>query len=388
MHEFLQWIIGEAIRLLYIPLRLFPIKRNRVIINSYGGRQYSCNPKSISDYLIENEPGKYEIIWAFRNKRKYSFLEKAGIKIVPYASLQRIFYESTAKVSVVGTAFWAPLRKGQAHINTWHGGGAYKAVGLEEARKNWFAAANYKNSSQRTSLFLSSSRYFSKAELVKGFDYHGEILECGMPRNDLLVHCSQEVWRVNHEKICQKFRIAAEDDIILYAPTWRYDSDKKIQEFNISQLLNAYHKRFGRKAILMYRAHHMTTAPHMKDIIDVTSYPDMQELLLACDMLISDYSSCIWDFSFTYKPCILYTPDLQKYRRERGFIKDISEWHFPYYEDNESLIQGIENFDEEKFVAGMKQHHEELGSCETGEATKIVCERIHDICFGNGGTGG
>jgi len=310
-----------------------------------------------------------------------------AVRCIPYTSIRHIYYEMTSKVSVSNTTIWLPARKGQLRIDTWHGGGAYKSmndgteVKASESMLTRFASRNI-------TLFLSSNRYFSEHAVRGSLQYQGEIIECGMPRNDILIHCTPEKMAAIRQRVYDWFHLSEELNLILYAPTWRYATGEKIQEFDIGQVLKAYKARFCKKAILLYRAHLLTTTSPMDNVIDATAYPDMQELLLACDMLISDYSSCIWDFSFTYKPCVLYTPDLEKYRRERGFVKDISEWHFPYYEDNESLVRGIENFDEEEFASGMKQHHEDLGSCETGEATKIVCDRIHDFCFVNSNTGG
>ena len=112
------------------------------------------------------------------------------------------------------------------------------------------------------------------------------------------------------------------------------------------------------------------------EIVDVSEYPDMQELLCACDVLITDYSSSIWDYSFTYKPCFLYVTDLEKYTSERGFGKDIYSWGFPVCKTDEELYQAIINFDEDKFKKKMKKHHEDLGSFEDGYATKRVCEYL------------
>ena len=75
----------------------------------------------------------------------------------------------------------------------------------------------------------------------------------------------------------------------------------------------------------------------------------MQELLAAADMLITDYSSCIWDYSFLYRPCFLYTPDLREYLAKTGFYVDIHEWPFPICENMEDLEKQMkQEFDADK----------------------------------------
>lgn len=104
----------------------------------------------------------------------------------------------------------------------------------------------------------------------------------------------------------------------------------------------------------------------------------MQELLCAADILITDYSSSIWDFSFTYRPCFLYAPDLAKYEAESGFFVPIEDWPFPLAETNEELIENIKNFDSKKYIEDVKKHHRDLGSYETGHATERFCKLLFE----------
>jgi len=107
----------------------------------------------------------------------------------------------------------------------------------------------------------------------------------------------------------------------------------------------------------------------------------MQELLCAADVLITDYSSSIWDFSFTGKPCFLYAPDLAQYDKERGFYTSIETWPAILAEDNDTLIKNILDFNERDFTERVRKHHDDLGSYETGQATQIIGDKIYEICF-------
>ena len=95
----------------------------------------------------------------------------------------------------------------------------------------------------------------------------------------------------------------------------------------------------------------------------------------------------IWDFSFTYRPCFLYTPDLAQYERERGFDIDIHEWGFPVCESSDDLTNAICNFDADDFKKKMERHHEVLGSFENGHACEAVAQIIEEHCFGEKGRG-
>ena len=108
----------------------------------------------------------------------------------------------------------------------------------------------------------------------------------------------------------------------------------------------------------------------------------MQELLCAADILITDYSSCMWDFSLMYKPCFIYATDIDQYKQERDFYTPMSEWPFPIATNTDELINNILNFNQEEYVEKVKQHHKALGSFEDGHACERVCKLIEDIIDG------
>ena len=103
----------RILRVFMTVLHIFPIKQNRIILNSYTGTQYSCNPKYITEAILKRFPDKYEIIWTFKEPDKFQFLEEKGIKVVKYASIKRFYYEATAKVSInnIGSYSWQPIRR-------------------------------------------------------------------------------------------------------------------------------------------------------------------------------------------------------------------------------------------------------------------------------------
>lgn len=372
-----------ALRGLMRVLSVFPIKQNRIIINSYRGQQYSCSPKYISEWLVSHYKGQFEIIWAVNEPEKFRFLEKDGVQLVKFNSLKRFFYEATAKISInnIGSYSWIPTRHGQEHINTWHGAVDYKKVALLEINNDEVMKKTLLMTAKETTLYLSANKFFSEYCIPTEFGYYGKILEYGLPRNDELVLGENDDIR---GKICEQYAIPEENIILLYAPTWRYDVSNEIPPLDFQEVIDAVEKRFGKKCSLIYRAHHITGSKgtELPNVIDVTDYPDSQEIMAASDLMITDYSSMIWDFSLTGRPCFLFTPDLEDYISKRGFNIPIKEWGFPLCESNDELVNEILGFDEAKYKSIVEYHHNMVTSYETGHARDEVCKWIYERCFG------
>ena len=113
--------------------------------------------------------------------------------------------------------------------------------------------------------------------------------------------------------------------ILLYAPTWRNYETEKFEKIDVDGLLKACGERFGGKWVFVFRGHNLSKeSSHVAKescCIDATNYYDMQKLMIAAEVLVSDYSSCIWDFSLMFKPCFLYVPDLRSMIRLLHFTR-------------------------------------------------------------------
>lgn len=362
---------SKLLRLLLRPLCLMPVRRNRVLFLSFRGKQYSCNPRAISEAL-EQRPGKKpEIIWAFHAPEKFRFLKERGVRVLSDRGLKFLLTALTARVVVTNTYYkpYLPRRKGQFYLRTWHGGGAYKKVDYPKG----LMGAYIRMQQEGADLYLSSSRAFTEMTLRDSFGYRGEVLEKGMPRNDPLANGA---WRERAEAVRRELGLAGKK-LLLYAPTYR-EGDQHIPAPEAERLRRALQTRFGGKFVLLYRGHHVGGSTAFAWDKDVSDYGDMQPLLMAADVLITDYSSSIWDMSLTGKPAFLYCPDLEKY--ERGFYTDLRALPFPLAKDDEALEKNILSFDESAYAEAVKRHHEALGNCESGQAAKFAAERIIKEC--------
>lgn len=366
------------------PLGIGRLRRNRVVFYSYFGSQYSCNPKYLSEYLEQHHP-ECELMWAFNNPEDFAFLRERGVELVRMNTPEFVRACLTARYIVTNSELpaWLPVTKRQTIINTWHGGGAYKRVGADFRKANRWKDLRSAIGRSKPCVYLSSSKAFTQLTIRESFQHTGEVLESGMPRNDLLVRQGQarEGQRddsVLGDKIDAKVRealcIPSDAHILLYAPTYREDRTAATYLFDCARVQAALRKRFGGAWVILFRMHYLVMEQLPKDdtYVDASRYGDMQELLHAANMLVTDYSSSIWDFGLTGKPCVLYAPDLSTYEIERGFYSDIHTWPWPLTKNNEELAHAIEDFDDGSYQVRLAQHYADLGSAETGTACKTV----------------
>ena len=141
-------------------------------------------------------------------------------------------------------------------------------------------------------------------------------------------------------------------------------------------------KRFGNEWVVAIRLHPRAKScaeeiiPQANYIFDATNYPDIQELLSAADAVITDYSSCVFDFMLSQKPAFIYAPDMESYDTERGFYYPLAATPFPIAVNNTQLNENILNFDYDKYVQRVKDFTKEKGCIEDGKASQRVVELI------------
>jgi CDP-glycerol glycerophosphotransferase len=383
IHIVKNYIKIAAIHILWIILRLFwvfTIKKNRIMFIAYGGRQYGCNPKYIFEYLYDNYNDTFEYIWCLNDKTKLPKKYK-HIKTVKWNSFSFFYFYFTTKICISNMERYnLPLRRIQIFINTWHGGGVYKSNGIS----NMEIYANHFRNRKKTNntYIISSSEVFTNNMMPYFNEKKERFLPFGMPRNDMFFNHNESI--IN--KVKENLNIPLKSDIVLYAPTFRGAFNKatfKKIYIDISMLLNALSSIYKKEFFFLFRSHYAIEEKESleENILDVTSYPDVQELLYTADVLISDYSSVMWDFSLTYKPCFVFAPDLKDYKLERDFSSPPEEWPFPIAQTNEDLRNNILSFDNSKYIERVKLHHETLGSFEKGNATETISNFLYAYLY-------
>ncbi|MGE8204567.1 CDP-glycerol glycerophosphotransferase family protein [Heyndrickxia sp. NPDC080065] len=363
---------------------LLPVKKNKIIFFSYYGSQYGCNPKYITEYILKNYPGNtFDIVWAYTDPS--SKPDRKGIRKVRTMSIKYFYELCTSKVIITNfrTTELFVKRKNQYYIQTWHSSLRLKQIekDAEESLPLHYVQNAIKDSG-KCDLLLSGCDY-STQTFKRAFWYEGEIFECGTPRNDVLFHTDPEM----KTRIFQQLNIPKESRIILYAPTFRKNHNLDVYNLDFQSILEKLKNQIGGKWVILVKLH-----PHLilksnqlavgPNVMDVTSYDDTQELLSIADILISDYSSLMFDFSITLRPCFLFIPDLMDYmKNERDLYFDIKELPFISAFSNKDLIEKIENFDKEKYKKDLNEFLLTVGSYEDGKASEKLLHKIYEVAF-------
>jgi len=363
--------------LLVVIFGLFPIKKKKVFFLSYYGNQYGCNPKYLSDYWKKNFCD-WTIVWGFTQPEKYGI---EGIKKVRYLSW-RYFYElCTSRVLVTNYRMTKIFRKrkGQLYIQTWHSSLRLKMIegDTEQTLEPYYVEMAKKDSAQ-IDVLLSGCQYSTEI-FRRAFWYSGPIIPTGTPRVDLLY--SNDVDK--RQSILKRLGLTTDDRVVMYAPTFRKDNSLECYNIDYRRLVDSLSIRFGGKWQVLLRLH-----PHLqnyserlvkKEIIlnDVTNYDDIQELLYISDCVISDYSSLVFDYSLTERPCFLYASDLKEYSsKDRALYFNIHELPFQLSTNNDELNNQIIAYDENIYRRKLQSFHQIIGSYETGHACQNVLDYI------------
>jgi CDP-glycerol glycerophosphotransferase len=386
MTAYLKIIIIYILRIILRIAYIFPIKKNRVIFISYEGKQYACNPKYIFEYMYKNYGNIYQYIWCLNNKNLFN-QEYQIFDFVKFLSAKYFFYILTCKyiISNVSPEPFFPFRKQQIVVNTWHGGGAYKKISIyADVYRKQLVPMRIKRRlrSHATNYVISACEQFTY-HLSRDWNIPShKFLPIGMPRNDIFFTNTYNF----SKKLREYYNINETSRLALYAPTYRGNPRSPLLNSIFSQIdtvkvLSSLSKKFNNEFVLLYRCHHNynnIVDNTSNNIISASDYSDMQELLYVADILITDYSSCMWDFSFTFRPCFLYVPDMEKYNKEWGFYTPIEKWPFPIAKTNDELIKNIHDFDNQCYISKVKRHHIDLDSYEDGNAAKNFCNSIFE----------
>lgn len=348
---------------------IFPLRKNKILFISMSGNSYGGNPKALSDYIQENDRD-IVIVWAVS-----SLLGKSNKSQTCLYSWNYYLHLITSKVIVSDQRLFRTMipikRKGQIYVQTWHGTALKKIeADIPSLSKGYEKAA--RRDSKMIDLFVSGSAFMTKIYKT-AFWYNGLFLEVGTPRNDLFF--SENVEKIRH-RIKEKFN-AVGKKMLLYAPTFRVNDSLASYTIDIPKI----QKSLGEDGwIIVVRLHPNLMGKINKSIfqqkfpgaVDGSSYPDMQELLVASDLLITDYSSSMFDYIYTGKPCVIYATDINTY--DRGFYMPIKGMPFPVAENNEEL----EAILSKPIVNDYQSFLKEIGSFEIGKASQLIYKYLKE----------
>lgn len=354
------------------------IIENKIVIDNFLGKGYGDNPKCICEALLKKNT-YLDIVWVCKDLNS---VFPSGVRIVKYGSLKSLKEYYTAKVWIdnVRNSFKPSKRERQYYIQTWHGNLGNKLVegaAIETLPRKYVITA--KKDAAQTDLMISGSVFFTN--LIRDhFWYNGRIMEIGTPRLDVFFQNKSGII----ENVKKQYGIDTNTNVILYAPTFRNSYSIEDYDLDYQSAISAFERLYRCKCLMIIRFH-----PNLKvdtrclnlpsNVINVSDYPDVYELVISSNAIITDYSSISIESGVFYKPVFIYANDIDEYTKERGFISDINKQPFPISRTNGELVSIIENFNFDDYASKLKLFNNQLGIKEYGTASKALSEVILNV---------
>lgn len=382
MNKRIEWILNEIrIRAYYSITYLFPIKKNRIVLSSFYGKGYGDNPKYIAEQLYEMD-NSLDLIWVVESSEKIASLPNY-IKPCVRGSMQYYYYMNTAKVWVDNCrSHFLNKKRKQKYLQTWHGF-ALKRIekDVEDSLSQQYVRTAVHDSDMIDAI-VSDSRHMTNI-YKKSFWYNGRVYEWGAPRNDILITSHKN--GIIRKKVCEIYGLSNECKFVIYAPTFRSNRSLDYYKMDFSRVINACERKFGGEFVVLVRLH-----PNIADksyelglngstAIDASGYPDIQELLAVSDVAISDYSSIMFDFATTNKPCFQFSTDIEDYLKDRNFYFQLDKLPFPLAKSNDELEQIILNFNQYNYAEEISKFFSEVKMVRDGDASKKSAELILSV---------
>ncbi|MDP9394227.1 MAG: CDP-glycerol glycerophosphotransferase family protein [Actinomycetota bacterium] len=360
----------------------------RIVYNSYNGR-YSDSPRAVHRALLHRaDAAEYEHVWLCDPDHAATF---------PLGTLTKQIYtpEGVAALEsadlVVSNGHlemdWHK-RPGATYLQTWHG----TPLKRIHADVLWGPEGLLEQLSldvERWDLLLSPNTWSTEV-LRRAFRWPGEVLETGYPRNDVLGSADAPVVRREMRR-----RLGIDDGrtAVLYAPTWRddvfWEGGQRAAELALD--VERFAAELGEDHVLLLRLHYKLTgrlrAPRHPALLDVSAHPEVADLYLAADVMVTDYSSTMFDFAVTGKPLLFFTYDLERYRDElRGFYFDLTaDPPGPVVRTTEQLLFCLRELDclRSRYAEAYARFRRRFCPLDDGRATERVLDRV----LRYGGTG-
>jgi CDP-glycerol glycerophosphotransferase len=380
-------VIKRLYHVLFNFIGLFPVKKNLIIFESFLGKQYSCSPRAIYEYLKDNHP-EYTLLWSVdrRHQQRFQTLE---IPYINRLSIKWLFLMPRAEFWVINSRmpYWLRKPKHTTYLQTWHGTPLKKlATDIEKIHMPDTTTDAYKESFYREAQnwdYLLSPNSYSTAIFKRAFCYPNKILETGYPRNDFLFNSNDSE---HVSQIKKALGISNDKKVILYAPTWRDDEyfSKGNYKFSLNIDLEKLRSSFGKDSIILLRLHYLIAEKldvslYNGFVLDVTNHDDIRELYLISDLLITDYSSVFFDYLCLKRPIIFYVYDIDSYRDKlRGFYFNFEkDAPGPLVKTNEELIEAIKKVELGEWpLESIDRFHNKFCYLEKGLSTERVVKSV------------
>ncbi len=359
------------------------MNNRKIVFYSFG--TYSDHGKYITEALLKLR-GDLDIVWLLNDLRTEV---PKGVRKIQAGNWKRYIYEiETSKMWVYNMIVpdYVIKRPGQIYIQTKHWASiTLKKFYLDSATVQDVPEKvnNWKYNSKIIDYIITGSD-FDTESCRRGFDFHKDVWQIGSPRSDVLFREKE-----CKEKVCRLYKIKSDKHLLMYAPTYRFDKSKtgylhesRAIDLDFKLVKDVLERHFGGEWCILLRLHPSVAKAGAKllnndFIIDTGSYEDSEELVSACDIMISDYSSIMFEPAFVRKPVFLLALDREEYiDREFDLLIDYDSLPFPIAESNEELMHNIEQFNQDEYEKCLCDFMERYGVREDGHAGKRAAELI------------
>ena len=352
----------------YAKFQELPINENEIFFESMSVRIFNDNPRAIYEELCRRNTS-WELVWALANE-KTDIGDKGTT--VRYKSLEYYRHLATAKYIVSNiNQFKLHKRPGQIVINTMHGI-PLKHMGLLAAHRDETKENMRRVFEQTWDIFVSPCDYMSDILRGESYNFSGRFVEVGYPRNDVIIqHADDKKVRA---RVRKALGVPKGKKLILYAPTFRSKA-----RLDIPLDLDVMREYLSDEYCLAFRSHYLVTKyldPSIYNdfVIDGHVIENTNDLLVGADVLITDFSSIMFDFSLMGRPMVLFVPDWEGYANSRGTYFDIpSEYPELTAMTSEQAVKMVK---ENSTLAGVKRFSDRFNQYETGHASADVVDAI------------
>lgn len=368
----LFYIVGSAV--LHICGYFIKSDDKLILFNSFGGKKYDDSPKAIYEAMKQDSRFEgYRLLWAFHEPEKFP-------EVVDKIKTDTPQYFATAlraRVWITNSSMQRGLNFCGRHtfrFNSWHGT-PMKRMGLDKkSQKN---DPRYRENFD--DIMLAQSNYEVEKMSEATHMPKERFRLYGLPRNDILAFVTFEQVKCARKKL----EIPTDKKVILYAPTFREYLLDDMSRCTLSVPIDfeRWDKILGNEYVVLFRAHYEvakhTMLPQNGNWIDVSDYPHLNDLMIASDILISDYSSILFDFAIMGKPMFQFAYDYEEYNQKRGLYFDIRK-ELSGADNSEDLAREIATMDEdaerEKCRLFRNKYVEEYGSAAQKSVDLIASE--------------
>jgi len=388
-----------------------------VVFMSFMGRGFSDSPLALYRQMLQDPYfDDWTFIWAFKKKKTIAhkgrsrlakrLLAKEGVttsvirELEQYSRAKTVAYNSPKFYRTLAMSkYWVTNsrvqeglwpEKNHVYVQSWHGTplkrlGAdldYSSNALYNTKQ---IAKQYTEEGEKMTYLLSPSEYYTeKMKSAFAIDSKSKvkIIQEGYPRNDFLVnHTGEDVKRIK-----KQLDIDPEKKVLLYAPTWRDDQYdlRKGYTYKTGADFDLLKEQLGDEWVILFRAHYFIASrfdfsEYEGFIYNVSKYSDINELYIASDILITDYSSVFFDYSVLQRPIIFFMYDKEQYASElRGFYLDLDELPGDIVETTEGVVEVLHDIStyEKRYAQDLKKFRNKFSSKDDGSSSKRVVEHI------------